>query len=232
MNILIIEDEARIARRIERLLRTILRDEISALHHCDSLTAGQQFVQQHPVDLLFLDLNLNGEDGFEVLEAVVAESFHTIIISAYRDQALRAFEYGVLDFVPKPFSEERLAQACQRLRQHQANSKVLRYLAIRKKGRRLLVPIEEVNYIQGAGVYTELHLKDGSTAIHNKTLEQLQQLLPPHYERIHKSYLVSMHEAREIVIEPGSKYSLRLHNEKCLPIGRTRYKDLKAKWFA
>ena len=87
-------------------------------------------------------------------------------------------------------------------------------------------------YIQGAGVYTELHLKDGSTAIHNKTLEHLQQLLPPHYDRIHKSYLVSMNEAREIEIEPGSKYSLRLNNEECVPIGRTRYKDLKAKWFS
>ncbi|MEL7250879.1 MAG: LytTR family DNA-binding domain-containing protein [Bacteroidota bacterium] len=232
MNILIIEDEARIARRIERLLRAILRDAITDLHHCDSLSAGQEFVQQHPIDLLFLDLNLNGQDGFEVLEAVVAESFHTIIISAYRDQALRAFEYGVLDFVPKPFSEERLAQACQRLRERKGNSSAMRYLAIRKKGRRVLVPVEEVLYIQGAGVYTELHLKDGSTAIHNKTLEHLQQLLPPHYERIHKSYLVSMNEAREIVIEPGSKYSLRLNNEECVPIGRTRYKDLKAKWFS
>lgn len=231
MNILIIEDEGRIARRIERMLGSILGKAVDRIHHCDSLANGQAYIQAHAIDLLFLDLNLNGEDGFQVLEQVVAEPFHTIIVSAYRDQAIRAFEYGVLDFVPKPFSEERLAQACQRLRERTSGGHGLRYLAIKKKGRRTLVPVEELSYVQGAGVYTELHLKDGTTAIHNKTLEQLEQLLPSHFERIHKSYLVCMEQAREIVIEPGSKYSLRLHNDELLPIGRTRYKEVKARWF-
>ncbi|WP_020536464.1 LytR/AlgR family response regulator transcription factor [Lewinella cohaerens] len=231
MNILIIEDEHRIARRIERMLRSIMGKEITSIQHCDALEDGQGFIAHHKVDLLFLDLNLNGEDGFGVLESVVAEPFPTIIISAYRDQAIRAFEYGVLDFVPKPFSEERLAQAVQRLQKREKQANTLRYLAIQKKGRRTLIPIADIYYIQGAGVYTELHLKDGTTAIHNKTLENLELLLPEHFVRIHKSYLVSMQEAREIVIEPGSKYSLRLNNEEQLPIGRTRYKEIKKRWF-
>lgn len=231
MKILIIEDEHRIARRIERMLRSILGSEVKAIQHCDALQAGQEVISNQKIDLLFLDLNLNGEDGFGVLESVVAESFPTIIVSAYRDQAIRAFEYGVLDFVPKPFTEERLAQALQRLQRREKSASSLKYLAIQKKGRRTLVPIADIGYIQGAGVYTELHLKDGTTAIHNKTLENLELLLPEHFVRIHKSYLVSMQEAREIVIEPGSKYSLRLNNEVLLPIGRTRYKEIKKRWF-
>jgi two-component system, LytTR family, response regulator LytT len=231
MNILIIEDEYRIARRIERMLRSILGQDITSIQHCDALQAGLELVANDKIDLLFLDLNLNGEDGFEVLESLVAEPFPTIIISAYRDQAIRAFEYGVLDFVPKPFSEERLAQAVQRLQKREKQANTLRYLAIQKKGRRTLIPIADVCYIQGAGVYTELHLKDGTTAIHNKTLENLELLLPEHFVRIHKSYLVSMLEARGIVIEPGSKYSLRLNNEEQLPVGRTRYKEVKKRWF-
>ncbi len=231
MKILIIEDEHRIARRIERMLRSILGQEIKAIQHCDELRAGQEVIANQKIDLLFLDLNLNGEDGFGVLESVVAEPFPTIIISAYRDQAIRAFEYGVLDFVPKPFTEERLAQALQRLQRREKSASSLKYLAIQKKGRRTLIPIADIYYIQGAGVYTELHLKDDSTAIHNKTLENLELLLPEHFVRIHKSYLVSMQEAREIVIEPGSKYSLRLNNQVLLPIGRTRYKEIKKRWF-
>lgn len=231
MNILIIEDEARIARRIERLLRSILAKEITSIQHRDSLAGGQQFISEHAIDLLFLDLNLNGEDGFDVLSSVVGESFHVIIVSAYRDQAIRAFEYGVLDFVPKPFSEERLAQACQRLQQEKQESGLAKYLSIKKKGRRNLVRVEDICYVQGAGVYTEIHFIDGSKAIHHKTLENLALVLPPHFERIHKSYLVSMQQAREIVIEPGSKYSLRLNNEDCLPIGRTRYKEVRERWF-
>lgn len=226
-----IEDEARVAKRLERLIRSILGDSITTFHWCDEISAGLQYLNTHAIDLLFLDLNLNGEDGFTVLEEMVAASFHTIIVSAYRNQALRAFEYGVLDFVPKPFTEDRLVQALKRLQSAPTQDAATRYLAVKRKGRRVLLSVEDLLYVQGAGVYTELHLKDGRTAIHNKTLDALRAILPNTYERIHKSYLVCMTEAQEIVIQPGSKYSLRLTNGEQLPIGRTKYKALRERWF-
>ena len=79
------------------------------------LQQGLGFIKEQSIDLLFLDLNLNREDGYELLEEVAAESFHTIIVSAYKDRAIRAFEYGVLDFVAKPYTEERLSLAIQRI---------------------------------------------------------------------------------------------------------------------
>lgn len=232
MRILIIEDEARIARRIERMIRHILGNEITEILKGDSLQIGLDIISKHKIDLLFLDLNLNGEDGFDVLETVVAESFHTIIISAYKDRAIRAFEYGVLDFVPKPFDEERLSKACLRIQHQKKESSGIKYLAIKKKGRKVLIKIEDIIYIKGAGIYTELHLKNGTKEIHNKSLEKLHTLLPNHFERIHKSYLVEMNEAKEIIVEPGSKYSLALKNKTILPIGRTRYKEIHERWFS
>lgn len=113
MNILIIEDEARIAKRIERMTRDFFDKEVRILV-CDSLENGLNAIDQNAIDLLLLDLNLNGEDGFDVLQNVVAKSFQTIIVSAYTDKAITAFNYGVLDFVPKPFDEDRLAQAFMR----------------------------------------------------------------------------------------------------------------------
>ncbi len=68
-----------------------------------------------PIDVLFLDLNLNGKDGFDLLKTSVSGAFHVIIISAHTEQALKAFEYGVLDFVGKPFNKERLARALDRV---------------------------------------------------------------------------------------------------------------------
>lgn len=232
MRILIIEDEARIARRIERMIQHIFGNEITEILKGDSLEIGLDIIANHKIDLLFLDLNLNGEDGFDVLETVVAESFHTIIISAYKDRAIKAFEYGVLDFVPKPFDEERLSKACLRIQNQKKESTGIKYLAVRKKGRKTLVKIDDILYIKGAGIYTELHLKNGHTEIHNKSLEKLHTLLPSHFERIHKSYLVEMNEAKEVIVEPGSKYSLKMKNETLLPIGRTRYKDIVEKWFS
>lgn len=232
MKILIIEDEARIAKRIERMIKNIFAGEITSLQLADSLETGKDFISKNEIDLLCLDLNLNGADGFDVLESVVAESFHTIIISAYKEKALRAFEYGVLDFVPKPFDEARLAKACGRIRAKNSEETGIKFLAIKKKGKRLLIPIEQIKYIKGAGIYTELYLKNGKKEIHNKTLENLTSILPQSFERIHKSYLVEMTQAKEISVEPGSKYNLVMQDGERLPIGRTRYKEIKERWFS
>ena len=108
MNILIVEDESRIAKRIERMTRDIFGDTLQSLKHINTLHEALPFIENNSLDLVLLDLNLNGDNGFDLLTTAVSKSFHTIVISAYRDQAITAFEYGVLDFVPKPFNRERL----------------------------------------------------------------------------------------------------------------------------
>ncbi len=231
MNILIVEDEGRIAKRTERMIRSILGDELTKLSICDSLKLGLDFINNNSIDLLLLDLNLNGEDGYQLLEEVVSESFHTIVVSAHKDRAIRAFEYGVLDFVGKPYTEERLSKAIQRIYSKKSLQQKTKYLAIKKKGKRHLINVAHIKYIKGAGIYTELHLVNNLKEIHSKTLDNLLVLLPDYFERIHKSYLVDMNRAKEIIIEPGSKYSLLLKEGDRLPIGRTRYKELKEKWF-
>ena len=107
----------------------------------------------------------------------------------------------------------------------------IKFLAIKKRGRIQLIPIEDLLYIKGAGVYTELFLTDGTKELHDKSLEKLEQLLSPTFERIHKSYLMKMSEVSEIVVKSGSKYMVELKNGERIPIGRTKYKDIKAKWF-
>ena len=107
MRILIIEDEASVADRIERLTRQVLGTNIQRLAKRQTLSAGLHYLQNHPIDLLLLDLNLNGLNGFSILQELLSHSFQTIIVSANTDQALKAFEYGVLDFIPKPFTIER-----------------------------------------------------------------------------------------------------------------------------
>jgi len=230
MKILIIEDENRIARRILRMTRDFFGKQLKSLEHRDGLAEGLDYLQNNETDLLLLDLNLNGEDGFEVLQKMSAAAFHTIIISAHQDRAITAFEYGVLDFVSKPFNEERLAKAFQRISTKMETSTAAKYLAVQKRGGTQLIAVADILYIQGAGIYTELHLKNGTKAIHNKSLDKLQQLLPDHFERIHKSYLLDMTQCKTFLAESGSKYSVILQNEEVLPIGRTRYKRLKIKW--
>lgn len=229
MRILIIEDEARIARRLERMATNFF-EQNSLITLCDSVGKGLDHLENNNIDLLLLDLNLNGENGFDVLESVVSKSFHTIIVSAYTDKAIKAFEYGVLDFVPKPFDEIRLGQAFKRIANAtKTTDEALKFLAVKKSGTIKLIDIDDLLYIKGAGIYSELYLKNGGRELHDKSLENLAQLLPSTYERIHKSYIVSLALAEKIVIESGSKYNLLLKSGELLPIGRSRYADLKEK---
>ncbi|RZJ53973.1 MAG: response regulator transcription factor [Flavobacterium sp.] len=229
MKILIIEDEARIAKRIERMTRDFFDKDLEILV-CDSLENGQHAIENNSIDLLLLDLNLNGEDGFEILQIFVARSFQTIIISAYTDKAITAFSYGVLDFVPKPFDENRLAQAFTRFTTPgKQPAGDIQYLAVKKGKTIKLIGIKEIRYIKGAGIYTELHLSDGRIELHDKSLESLEKLLPPTFERIHKSYILCWNEADKLVVEAGGKYSMLLKNGEILPVGRLKYKEIKHK---
>ena len=231
MHVLIVEDESRVAKRIERMTRDIFGDSLHSLNHVDALLEAQTFINSNSLDLLLLDLNLNGDNGFDLLAKVVSESFHTIVISAYKDQAITAFEYGVLDFVPKPFNRDRLEQAFNRTVENEnKQTNKTKLLAVKKRGRIQLIPIEDVRYIKGAGAYAELFLVDGSKELHDKSLEKLEQLLSHSFERVHKSYLVKMSEVKKIIVKSGSQYTAELNDGVLIPIGRTRYKYFKGKW--
>ncbi len=224
-----IEDEARIARRVRRMTETFFGSKIITLHTCEALADGLSYLENNEIDLLLLDLNLNGEDGFDVLENIVARAFQTIIISANTHLAIKAFAYGVLDFVPKPFDQQRLDQAFLRITSANTGTTGLDFLAIKKGGIISLIEVQEVCYIKGAGIYTELHLLNGKNELHDKSLDMLQQLLPNDFVRIHKSYIVTKICIDKILVSSGSKYAVQLKNAEILPIGRSRYKELKEK---
>ena len=230
MRILIVEDEPLLAQRLERFCREILGERLEAIRVASLFSEASARLDESPIDLLLLDLNLHGRDGMQLLASSVAASFHTIIVSANTDQALRAFEYGVIDFVPKPFSRERLAQAIQRATERDGRAATAaKFLAVRKHGKVELVAIDRVLYVEGAGAYAELVLDDGRRELHDKTLEKLHALLPPVFARIHKSYVVRMTAVKALHTQEGSHYEVELKSGLRLPVGRTRYKEIREK---
>ncbi|MEL6357199.1 MAG: LytTR family transcriptional regulator DNA-binding domain-containing protein, partial [Bacteroidota bacterium] len=213
--------------------RDIVGDRLQSLEIKSRIWGAQEYLTKNSIDLLLLDLNLSGKDGFELLQSFLAEAFDTIVISAYRDKAIEAFEYGVLDFVPKPYERERLAKAIERYwgklaqRDHTTQK-----IAIKKQGKIRLIEVDEIRYIQGANIYTELHLRGDGRELSNKSLEALSRLLPSHFERVHKSFIVDMNVCNEIVLLPGSQYRLQLDEGELIPLGRTRYKEIRDRYFS
>lgn len=225
---ILIEDEPLVAQRLARFCREILGERLEKLHLAATPAEAGAWLAENPVDVALLDLNLEGQDGMELLRRSVASSFHTIIVSANTDRALEAFEHGVIDFVPKPFTRERLAQAFARVSGPLARSPhAARTLAVKKPGRVELVAVDAVLFVQGAGNYSELVLTDGRRELHDKTLERLEAILPADFERIHKSYLVRLSAVKALHAAEGSHYEAELKNGTRVPVGRMRYKELR-----
>jgi two-component system response regulator LytT len=229
MIVAVVEDEPLVARRIERLTREILQEKLTKIVVKNSLPEAMQYVFRHPIDLLLLDLNLHGKDGFELLKQAVSGSFHTIIISAHTDKAVEAFEYGVLDFLGKPFTRERLSKALSRFDDAESkNIHPAKYIAVRKSGKLLLIHTEQINFIRGAGIYSEIVLKNGTVELHDKSLNRLNAVLSSNFIRTHKSYIVNLRNVISFSTLGGSKYTVELHTGEVLPVSRTKYKKVKA----
>lgn len=228
MRVLIVEDEQVIAQRLERLLRAEAGNELASLDRCATLDEAESWLAQHPMDVVFLDLNLNGRDGFKLIQNITSRPFHTVVVSAHTERAMEAFEIGVLDFIGKPFSRERIGKTLERLRGARANHPAA-VLAVRTAGRVDLVPVADVAYVQAAGSYSELVLRDGGVRIHSKSLDQLLSVLPLAFERVHRSYLVRLDEVVQVRVREGSRYSAVLVSGNEIPIGRTRVEAIRAR---
>jgi len=229
MRILIVEDEPAIARRLLQFCRTILMEKLEVAMVAETYAAASAQIAALPFDVMLLDLALQDRDGMELLAQSVCESFHTIIVSANTDQALRAFEYGVVDFIPKPFTVERLVQAFRRVQPGGRAAQSARCLGVRKHGRVELIPVDDLLYIEGANKYSELVLADGRRELHGKTLAGLEALLPPAFVRIHKSFVVRMSAVLRIYALEGGRHEAELKNGVRLPVGRSRFQEIKAR---
>ncbi len=228
MRILIVEDERPTAEDIKLLVEKILHNEITSIHIETTLESAMFYLKEKPVDVLLLDLNLNAKDGFQLLKQVVSQSFHTIIISANINRAIEAFEYGVLDFIPKPYNIERLKASFKRLKSsHALDGHSIKYLSVKTGFEIRIIPIENIRYFKSANIYVELHLNDGHKVIHDKSIKQLIPLLPANYCRIHKSYLVDVGKIESIQTLGGGKYRVILKSGECLPVSRKKINLLK-----
>lgn len=230
VHVLIVEDEAVIARRIARLTAEILGPGGASLHIAGSATEARQAILTREPDLVLLDLNLGNADGFDLLREITPQPFDTIVISADRSRALEAFSLGVRDYLPKPFSKERLEEALHRVlspRKRSAHS--VEHLGVRRHGEVEFIPLSSVLYIQGAGTRSEVVTTTGARFVHDKMLDRLEALLPDRFERIHKSYLLDVQRIRRLVAQEGSRYSVELEDGTVLPVGRTRVSALRAR---
>ncbi len=224
MKVLLIDDETVAARRLERLTRGVLGDDLRALAVAHNLSEARQSLSNSAFDLILLDLNLSGDDGFALLADEIGGAA-VIVVSAHADRAIEAFAHAVLDFVPKPVSEARLRQALERF-QARPSSSLSDRLIVRSQGRADIIDTADIVRISGADDYSEILLTSGRTVLSERRLAELEHSLHADFLRVHRSYVVNLRHV-EAVEPPAMRPILRSKGGVETPVSRRRLAYLK-----
>ena len=214
---LIVDDEHLARKKIRTLLAG--EPEIEIIGECATGPAAVASLQQQSPDLLFLDVQMPGLDGFGVLQAVDPERWPVIIfVTAYDQYALRAFEVHALDYLLKPFDRARFQAAIQRakdqiagrinrdlneqllalLKDLKIEPKPLERLVIKSTGRVFFLKTDEIDWIEAADNYVQLHAGSESLLL-RETMSGLEtQLDPAKFLRIHRSTIVNLERIQEL----------------------------------
>lgn len=220
VRVVIVEDEPMIARRLERVTREVVGPRLQSVHCVSSIDSATAHLTRGDESVLLLDLSLSGEDGFDMLRSALAEPCSTIVVSANTNRALEAFELGVVDFVPKPFTAERLALAFERVTERRGTERT-RYVAVSIAGRVDLIPIDEVVAVHGDDDYSSIETLSGQRRLHKRTLAELETLLSTTFQRVHRSHLVNMVHVRQVLTHDSGGRSVLLANGSEVPVSRS-----------
>ena len=211
LNAIIVDDEWLARKRLESLL--LEQEDINIVAKCKNGKDALKEIKLRNPDLVFLDVQMPDMDGFEVLKNLKLKKIPEIIFTTAFDQyAIRAFEVEALDYLLKPFDEERLEEALKRVKRklklekdsgfhhqllqlveqfQQAEGEHIYLLEIKHKGRSLKISTDEIYYIKSGGNYVTVHTKD-KRYIYRSTMTFLEEKLPPNdYFRIHRSYILN-----------------------------------------
>ena len=245
----LIIDDVSLAR--ERLKRCLAGDpEIAIVGECDNGQKAIADIRSLTPDLIFLDVEMPALDGFGVLEALREERTPAVIfVTAYNEYAIQAFEVNALDYLLKPVDCERLDKAVERAKSRLAQSnrddkldsrfralledistgpKFVKRLTIKLTGRTILLPTDEIDWVETHGNYVKVHAGRESHLIRG-TMQSLEMKLNPEkFVRVHRSAIVNVEKIKEIYPRSNGDQDLVLHNGQQLMLSR-HYRD---KFFA
>jgi two-component system LytT family response regulator len=228
---LIVDDEA--PSRANLRLALAAHPDWQLLAECDSAASARAALAAHDVDVIFLDIQMPFESGLVLAREISRLRAPPLIVfaTAYSEHAVDAFEVHALDYLLKPLSDARLAQAVERIgamlgqRQREAYGAAVRdyveadagrataqleRINVRSVGRIEQIRVDDILWVESAGNYVELHLA-GRTVLHRITLNRLEALLAPGaFLRVHRSAIVRRSQIARLETVGDGSYRLTL----------------------
>jgi DNA-binding LytR/AlgR family response regulator len=220
---LIVDDNKVIRLMLAEMLKKI--EEVEVVGECETAMDARSFLKINKVDLLFLDVEMPGMTGLELLK-LLPEKPITILVTAKTGYAIEAFELNVVDYLVKPFSLSRVTLAVEKamelleMKNAQLNEISQEHIFIRDNKVIRKILLNEINWLESKGDYVKILTAKTSYVIHS-TLKNMEEKLPVNdFVRIHRSFLIPV--SKIDYIEDGIAYILGTP----LPVSETYKNDL------
>lgn len=241
MKVIIIDDEP-LARSIIREYLTF-HPELELIAECNDGFEGVKAIQQMRPDLIFLDIQMPKINGFEMLE-LTEDPPAVIFTTAFDEFAIKAFESHAIDYLLKPFSQERFNKALSKILKSEKLVPAKNHLAsllasvisspseqqrvvVRLSGKIRIIPVEEIHYLEAADDYVKIHTLEGGF-LKNKTMGHFESILNnSQFVRTHRSYMVNISEITRIDPYEKDNHLAILKSGAKVPVSKTGYIKLK-----
>jgi two-component system LytT family response regulator len=235
---LIIDDEPLARSIIQEFLRS--HPAITVVQECGDGFEGLKAIQQHQPQLIFLDIQMPKINGFEMLE-LIEQPPAIIFTTAFDEYAIRAFESHAVDYLLKPFSQERLDKAIQKWMDQQQpatpaaplletaslSPQQSQRIVVKTGGRIRIIPIEDVHYLEAADDYVKIHTPEG-VFLKNKTMGHFEKALDgEQFVRTHRSYMVNVQRITRLDAHEKESWLALLTSGARVPVSKAGYTKLK-----
>lgn len=245
---MIVDDERSSRRAIEIQLEDM--EDVEVIGQAADGDEAVRLIRETSPDLVFLDVQMPGRDGFEVIEEIGPDDLPRIVfVTAYDTFAVRAFDVSAIDYLLKPVDDKQLRRAIERARQdvdsiddRMRTGNVLKLmehldqegrarpapyktrLLAKEKGEYFFIPVDEVEWIEAEGNYVRVHLGSGTHLIRTSMNDMVTALDPGRFLRVHRSAIVNLDCVKAIQPEGVSDYRVVLNSNRVVKVGRT-YRD-------
>ena len=235
---IIIDDEPLASELVQEYLSEYKDFEVKAV--CQNGFEGIKAIQQHQPDLIFLDVQMPKISGFEMLELL--EYIPAVIFTtAFDKYALQAFEVHAIDYLLKPFSQERFNKAIEKYRQSGLAQNVEEFMSDESLGAKeylsrivlkdrndiKILPTEDIKYLEANDDYVNIYTQEGKF-LKNKTLSYFEKYLDSEvFVRVHRSYIVKIAEITKIEAYKKDSHIVILKTGEQIPVSKTGYPKLK-----
>lgn len=238
---ILVEDEESNCLYLQRIIEKRC-PEISVLAHAANVENAYMEIVRHQPDIVFLDIEMKSESGFELLRRFTEIHFEVIFTTAYEHYALKAIKFSALDYLLKPIDENELVEAVKKVNikriQNNLNNNLAvlmnnlgtkeikkQQIAISTQESLTYVRVSEIIYCQADGPYTYFFLKNGDKLVASKTLKEFEELLQHHrFFRGHNSYLINLDEVKKYLRGDGGE--LVMSNGKTVNVSKRKKEEL------